>query len=248
MIIIKKPEEIELMKQSGQKLKAVVKKLIHEIRPGLTTAEIDQKAEKLIHEIGGEPAFKKVPGYHWATCIPINEQIVHTPPSQRVIKKGDVVCLDIGLTYKDYCSDFATTLLIGEDKKISSFLEIGRRTLYKAIKKARVGHYLGEISQTIDQEISGQGYYVIRELSGHGIGRSLHEDPLIPGFLDRPISKTPKLKPGMTLAIEIIYSMGTNKMSYQKNSQWSIVTADGSLSACFEHTIAILEKETIILT
>lgn len=250
MINLKTEKEIEIMKESGRLLRQVVRKLLPTIRQGATTNKIDQKAENLIKKYGGEPSFKKVKGYSWSTCLPLNEEIVHSPPAGRVLKNGDILTLDIGFYYRGYHTDYATTIIIGETKneKIKKFLDVGKKTLYKAIKQAKVGNYIGDISQTIEQEVVKNGFYVIKELAGHGIGKRLHEDPLIPCFLSDPIIKTTKIVNGMALAIEVIYSMGSTSISYKENNQWSLVTKDRSLAACFEHTIAIIENNPLILT
>jgi methionyl aminopeptidase len=250
MIKLKTDNEIEVMIEGGSRLKAVVDKLRPIIKEGVTTEHIDEAAERLVRKMGGEPSFKRVKGYCWSICSMVNEQIVHTPPSGRVLKNGDVFTLDIGMYYQGYHTDYADTFVIGgrADKKKERFLRTGKYALAKAIDQAKAGNRLGQISAAIEKEIRGSGYKVIRQLTGHGIGRELHEDPFVPGFLDRPIGKTLVIKPGLTLAIEVIYSAGTDDIAYEKDGNWSIVTSDGSLSACFEHTIAVKEKETLILT
>ena len=250
MIKLKNDKEILTMKEGGRRLRLIVKELKRIIKPGITTLEIDQEAEKLIKEFKGEPSFKKVKGYFFSTCLPINEQIVHTPPSGRVIKEGDVLTLDIGFYYQGYHTDFAETWIVGEneDKEIKKFLDTGKRALYKAIDQAKVGNYLGQISQIIQKEIEGNGYFIIKELTGHGIGKKLHEDPWVFNYVNMPVERTIKIKPGLTIAIEVIYSMGTEGMRREKKDPWSMATDDGSLAACFEHTIAVLENKTLILT
>ncbi len=250
MIHLKTDAEIEIMKQSGAILRKSVEELMPQVVEGMTTMELDQLAEKLIRKNGGEPSFNKVPGYSWTTCVPVNEQIVHTPPSDRVLKKGDVLTVDIGAYFKGFHSDYATTVVIGgvTDPKVKKFLEVGQKTLDLAIAAAKNGHYIGEISAVIEREVRGNGYYILKQLTGHGIGRELHEDPFVPGFLDRPIEQTYKMRPGLVIAVEIIYSMGSDKMKYESEDEWSIITADRSLAACFEKTIAITDKNTCILT
>lgn len=250
MIKLKKQREIEIMTESGIRLRKVVRKLIPQIKIGKTTKQIDKEAEKLITEFGGEPSFKKVKNYNWSTCLPINEQIVHTPPSDRILKNGDVLTLDIGFYYREFHTDFATTFIVGKkkNKEILKFLEIGRETLNNALKKVKAGKYLGEISQTIEENITKNNFKVIPELTGHGIGRELHEDPYVPGFLNLPVEKTYMMRPGLVIAVEVIYAKGGRKIKFEKDSDWSIVTKDGSLSACFEHTIAITDKRALILT
>ncbi len=250
MIHLKTEEEIKIMKEGGKRLKNIVREFMPTIRAGMTTKEIDEKAESLIGKYGGEPSFKKVPGYHWTICIPINEQVVHTPPSKRRLANGDIVTVDIGMFYKGFHTDYADTIVVGENNnhKIFHFLETGKKALYKAIDQARAGNRIGHISQTIEQEIYGNGYKVVKELTGHGIGRGLHEDPYVFGFLDVPLEKTVRIRPGLVIAIEVIYSMGSEQFEYEKESEWSVITKDKSLSACFEHTVAITEEETLILT
>lgn len=249
MIHLKTKEELQIMQEGGRILKEVVKELTPLIKAGITTDEIDRKAAELIEARGGKPSFKTVKGYKWSICIPINEQVVHTPPSQRKIQPGDIVTLDIGVLYKGLHTDYATTLLVdSEDRDKKHLLKIGEETLQKGIAKARAGARLGEISHVIQQEIEGQGWCILKDLTGHGIGKELHEDPYVPNFIYRPIKNTLILKPGLTIAVEVIYSLGSEEIAYERGDDWSIKTADGSLSACFEHTIAITDENTIILT
>lgn len=249
-IYLKTEAEIELLKTGGKKLKSVVANLLPKIKTGVTTDEIDKEASRLILEEGGEPSFQKVKGYKWATCLPINEQVVHTPPSSRTLKDGDVLTVDIGMYYKGFHTDYATTLVVGESsrKEVDQFLSVGRETLDRALREAQVGRHIGHISQALEKGVKSNGYFVMRELTGHGIGRELHEDPYIFGYLDKPVEKTLKITPGLVLAVEVIYSMGTENIVYEKGNDWSIKTADDSLSACFEHSIAVTDKKTIILT
>lgn len=250
MIYYKTGEEIEIMKESGRKLRRAVELLLPTVRPGMTTGEIDKQAEELIVKQGAQPSFKRVKGYSWTTCVPINEQVVHTPPGNRKLKEGDVLTIDIGAYFKGFHSDYATTFIVGNtrDEKIERFLETGKTALQKAIDQATFGNRLGHISKAIEEEIYPAGYHIMEQLTGHGIGHELHEDPFVPGFLDKPLEKTLKIREGLVLAIEVIYSMGTEDIAYEKGDDWSIVTADGSLSACFEHTVAITNKNTFILT
>jgi len=250
MIKLKTEKEIAIMKEGGRRLREVVKRLLPTIKQGITTEEIDKKAEELIKIYDGEPSFKKVKGYHWSTCLPINEEIVHAVPTPRVLNKGDILTLDIGFYYEGYHTDYATTINIEEagNEKIRRFLEVGKRTLSKAIKQAKVRNYIGNVSKTIEQEILKNGFYVIKELTGHGIGKELHEEPFIPCFLGEPIRETPKVIRGMVLAIEVIYSMSPTTIRHKRDNQWSLITADGSLAACFEHTIAVVENRPLILT
>ena len=249
MVKLKTKEEIEVMKEGGRRLREVVKELFPQIKAGMTTKQIDNKAEELIIKMGGEPSFKKVKGYQWSTCLSVNEQIVHTPPSNRVLREGDILTVDIGMFYKGLHTDYADTLAVGKvDEKVERFLQTGKKTLELAINKVIKGARLGEISLTIQKEIEAKGYSIVKQLTGHGVGRDLHEDPSIPGFLDRPKEKTLTIKPGLVIAIEVIYALGDGAMIHEVKEPWSIKTADNSLSACFEHTIAITDTNTLILT
>ena len=240
---------MKIQEEGGLKLRNVVAKLIPTIRVGMTTREIDSLAKRLIIAEGGESSFDKVPSYQWSTCLSINEQIVHTPPSGRKLEDGDILTVDIGIFYKGYHVDYADTLIIGKkkDPKSERFLTVGKNTLVKAITKFRVGNRLGDISHTIQEEIEGAGFFVIKELTGHGVGKNLHEEPFIPGFLDRSREKTMEIKQGLVCAIEIIYAYGTDKMVYEEDG-WSIRTKDRSISACFEHTVALFSDKGVVLT
>lgn len=238
------------MQECGQKLHQTVKELLPFIQPGISTIAIDQKAEQLLHQFGAESSFKKVKGYHWSTCLPINEQTVHTPPSDRILKKGDVLTLDIGAFYKGFHTDYATTLVIGgkTEAKTQAFLDCGKRALEKGLSQVKDGNHLGHIAQVIENEIYGNGYCILKQLTGHGIGHELHEDPYVLNYLDRPVEKTYKMRPGLVIAVEVIYSQSTEEIDYEKGDEWSIITSDKSLSACFEHTIAITDQNAYILT
>lgn len=250
MIHLKTDAEIEIMSQAGEILRKVVSEVKPQIEVGMTTEEIDTRATDLIKKYGGEVSFNKVPGYSWATCLPINDQIVHTPPSKRKLKNGDLLTLDIGVYLKGYHVDYADAFIVGENKdpRITRFLQVGKETLDKAIAAAKVGHYIGEISQVIETGVRGNGYYILRELTGHGVGHDLHEDPYVPGFLDKPVEKTYRIKSGLVIAVEVIYSMGSEEIAYEPGNSWSIITKDRSISACFEATIALTDKNTRILT
>jgi len=250
MIDYKTEEEIKIMSEGGKKLKQILERLIKFVKPGITTLAIENEAQKLIKEEKAEVSFDKVEGYQFATCLPVNEQIVHTPPSERVLKKGDLLTIDIGLYYQGFHTDCAKTMVVGEEERgeIKRFLDTGREALKKAIEKIKVGGYLGEVSKAIETIIKKNGYFVIKKLTGHGIGKDLHEDPFVFGFLDRPVEKTLKIKPGLVLAVEVIYSMGTEEMAFEKDNDWSIVTKDGSLSSCFEKTVAVTKNGVLILT
>ena len=175
---------------------------------------------------------------------------VHTPPTKRILKNGDVLTIDIGAYYKGFHTDHAITMVVGgkTTPEINRFLQVGREALDLAIKAAHIGNRIGHISEAIEQKVTGAGFTIMKQLTGHGVGHELHEDPFIPGYLIKSIDKTIKLKPGMVLALEVIYSMGSGDIAYEEGQEWSIITADKSMSACFEHTIAITDKNTLVLT
>src|SRR3989338_2899580 len=249
MSYIKTSQELQKIKKSGAILREVVDILVPSIKAGMTTNEIDDTAEALIVEHGGTSSFKTVSGYSWATCLPINEQAVHTPPTERVLQDGDILTVDIGAVYEGFHTDYATTIAIGTvTESTKDFLEKGEKTLEKAIKMFKDGTRVGEISHFIEKQIEGGGYCILKELTGHGVGKELHEKPYILNYLDRPIEKTLLLQSGMTLAVEIIYAQSTEHIAYERELEWSIISADRSLSACFEKSIAVDKEEPFILT
>lgn len=251
MIYLKNEKEIEIMREGGKRLRAVVSDLLPKIKVGMTTEQIDNEAERLVEIQGGEPSFKKVKGYKWTTCLPINEQVVHTPPSEsKVLTDGDILTLDIGMYYKGFHTDYATTFLMGSRKneKVERFLKKGERALSLALEEVMSGKRIGHISKRIEDEIKSGGYFILKQLTGHGIGRRLHEEPYVLGFLDRPIEKTLEIRQGLVLAVEVIYSMGTEEIAHETGSNWSMVSADRSLTACFEHTVAVGFARSIVLT
>lgn len=249
MGLIKTSIEIEIMKKGGLILQQVMKDLLSFVKVGVSTEAIDKEAERLIKSRDALPSFNTVKNYHWTTCLPINDQIVHTKPSSRILKDGDILTIDIGCLYKNYHTDHATSFIVGQAKSPldQKFLQQGKETLEMAIKSLKNGRHLGEVSKTIMDNLDKYKLGVVKELTGHGIGRQLHEDPFIPGWCNRPIEETMIVRPGLVVAIEIIYARGSGKMKYEADN-WSIVTADHSLSACFEHTVAVLENSALILT
>jgi len=252
MIPLKNDKEIQIMAEGGQKLGQILKTTLSFVKPGITTAELDKIAEEEIIKKGGKPSFKMVRGYHWASCITVNSEVVHGIPGKKKIMAGDNVGIDLGIYYKGFHTDTSWTILVpgGEakkDKEKKKFLKAGKEALALAIQKARPGNYLGQISETIQTQIEGAGYHVVRELTGHGVGKSLHEDPCIPGFINGDIKKTIKIKKGMTLAIEIIYTFGKPDIVLEADG-WTIATKDGKISALFEGTVAVGPNGPLILT
>lgn len=258
MIHYKNDKEIIIMKKSGKMLSEVLWEVIDHVKPGVSEMELEILADKLIKEKGGEAAFKKVDGYKFATCISTNNVVVHGIPTDYKLKEGDIVGVDCGVLLEGFNSDMAETIRVKSEKskvesvkndEVDRFLEIGKKALNEAIKVAIVGNRIGHISKTIQDVVEKEGgYSVVRSLIGHGVGRSLHEEPEVPGYLNRKIDKTPKLLPGMTIAIEVIYNMGEPEVSFYGKDGWTIGSSDGSLSGLFERSILITEKGPEFLT
>ena len=245
MISVKTKEEIEIMKEGGRRLALVMKEALLSIKPGLSLFEIDQNIEKLILKNGGQPSFKTVPDYHWASCLNVNQGVVHGVPSDYRLKENDLLSLDIGFFFKGFHTDMATTVYLKDQKDI--FLETGKRALKKAIKAARIGNRVGHISQAMEKEIRKAGFSPVEVLTGHGVGKKLHEKPSIPCLLLEPVESTPKLEEGMTLAVEVIYTQRNSEVVLTKDN-WTIETADGKLAGLFEKTIAVQSGKPLILT
>ncbi len=252
MISIKTEEEIARMREGGRILAGVLERLKKEVKPGITTEHLDKLGEKLILEAKGRPSFKMVRGYHWTTCLSVNEVVVHGIPDGYKLKRGDILGIDIGIFFKGFHTDMSDTVVVGGLKGTPAssvnFLKAGQAALEKATAEAKVGNRVGHISQAIGETISRAGFSPVKALVGHGIGRQLHEEPPIPCFLRERLEKTPLLKEGMTLAIEVIYNQGDADVVYKNEDGWTIQTADNSLSGLFEQTLAISAKGPIVLT
>ena len=252
MIHIKTSQEIEIMKKGGKILGDVMWEVLKAAKPGVSELELDKLAEKLIRERGGEPGFMKVPGYKYTVCISTNDTVVHGIPTSYKLKKGDILGIDCGVYLDGFHTDMSESIIIGgpqENPDAAKFLDTGKQALELAIAQVKPGNHIGHISRTIQMIVEGGGYSVVRELIGHGVGKDLHEDPEVPGVLHQKIEKTPLLKPGMVIAVEIIYNMGGKGVMYAGGGdEWTIKTQDGSLSGLFERTIAITAKGHEILT
>lgn len=247
MIQLKSATEIEIMRQNGAILHRIVKDLESQIRPGVSTLELDQLAEREIRAAGAVPAFKGYRGYEHTTCISINCEVVHGVPSRRRrLHDGDLVSIDVGLVRDGYCADMAVTVPVGEvSDEAKRLLAVTVAALAAAIEKARRGNRLGDVSHAVEDCAVRQGYSVVRDYVGHGIGRLMHEDPAIPNF--GPPGKGPRLDVGMVLAIEPMVNIGSHEVRVLDDG-WTVVTRDGSLSAHFEHTVAITDQGPQILT
>lgn len=256
MIDIKTNEEIAIMAHGGKILADVLYEVLEQVKPGVTERELDQLAEKLIRQKGGLPGFQKVPGYKHATCVSTNSVVVHGIPTTYSLKEGDVIGIDCGVFYKGFHTDMSETVRVFTQNKergtkkddVDIFLETGKHALLEAIKVAKPGNRIGHISEIIQSLVEGKGYSVVRSLIGHGVGRQLHEPPEVPGILHKPINKTPELKVGMTIAIEVIYNMGRPEVVYFNHDGWTIKTEDNSISGVFERTVAITKNGPVILT
>lgn len=246
-ITIKSPREIELMRESGRLLSLVHDELAKMIRPGISTKEIDKVCEEMIRSFGCIPNFLHYQGYPASVCVSVNDEVVHgIPKESRAIQEGDIVSLDMGLIYKGYHSDAARTHAVGQiSAEAQQLIDVTRQSFYEGIKMARAGMHLHDISNAIDTYVTQYGYGIVRALVGHGIGTRLHEDPQVPNFAQR--KRGPKLRPGMTLAIEPMINMGSADVEWLDDN-WTVVSADHSLSAHYENTILITEGEPEILT
>jgi len=246
MIIIKSPREIEQLKRSNAIVAEVFGRLKGMIVPGVTTKELDQVAEEFILSKGAHPAFKGYRGFPATLCISINEEVVHGIPSQRRLKEGDVVSLDVGANFAGYFGDAAVTLPVGEvDPEAKRLLEVTERALYIGIEKAKIGNRLSDISYAIQRWVESHGFSVVRDFVGHGIGRDLHEEPQVPNF-GAP-RQGPRLEQGMVFALEPMVNEGTFEVRVLSDG-WTVVTADGKRSAHFEHTIAVTDDRAEILS
>jgi methionyl aminopeptidase len=245
-IYIKDKEEIQAMREGGKILGIVLAELEKMIAPGITTIELDTKAEALIREHGGVPSFKGYRGFRHTLCTSINEQVVHGIPGPVKLKEGDILTVDCGVLYKGFHTDSAITKGVGEiDDLKRKFINTCGKALQKAIEAARPGIRVKQLSKIIQETIEKEGYSAIRDMVGHGVGQYLHEDPCVYNFVNNEPS--PILQPGMTLAIEPIISMGDYHIKTLRDG-WTTVTVDGSLAAQIEHTIVITEKGAEILT
>lgn len=250
MTAVKTPQEIHSMTVGGKKLGRILQDLLSMSVPGTRLLDLEAKAQERIKEEGGLPSFSTVADYQWATCLCVNDVVVHGIPSEYRLQKGDIFTIDIGMIYEGLHTDTAWSICVGDDCPVEKrrFLAVGAGTLLKAIAAARPGNRVGHISDAIQREIESAGYSVVKDLTGHGVGKKLHEEPMIPEYVRGDIDRTPLLTAGMTLAIEVIYAAGKGAIEYLNDDGWALASKDRSLTATFEHTIAIAEQETAVLT
>lgn len=246
-VTIKSEREIELMRESCRLLAIVHKELEEAVRPGMSTMDIDVMGDTLIRKLGGIPNFKNYNGYPASICVSVNDEVVHGIPNKsRILQEGDIVSLDAGLIYKGYHSDAARTHAVGQiSLEVRKLIDVTRESFFAGAKMARAGNHLFDISNAIAAYVEPYGYGIVRDLVGHGIGTSLHEDPQIPNFSQR--RKGLKLQAGMTLAIEPMINMGRADVEWL-DDDWTVVSEDGSWSAHYENTVLITEGEPEILT
>lgn len=246
-ISIKNPEEIELMKEAGRILAITHEELKKAIKPGITTYDIDKLGEEVIRSYGCTPSFLNYCGYPASICVSINEEVVHGIPSRtRYIKEGDIVSFDAGVIYKGYHSDSARTYGVGEISPVcTDLIKVTKQSFFEALKVARAGNHIKDIGVAVERYVLQHGFDVVVDLVGHGVGKNLHEEPDVPNFATR--RRGPKLKAGMTIAIEPMVTVGDYHVNWLDDG-WTVVTADGLAAAHYENTILITESEPVILS
>jgi methionyl aminopeptidase len=245
-IVLKGPEEIALMRQAGRADGEVLAILRQEIRPGLMLKKLDDIVRQEFAKREVVPTFLDYQGYPARVCVSVNDEVVHGIPDKRVLQEGDIVSIDLGATYKGFVGDAAITVAVGRiSPEAERLVRVTEEALWQGIKAARAGARLGEISAAIQAHAEGNGFSVVREYVGHGVGRNMHEDPQVPNF--GPPDRGPLLQKGMTLALEPMVTAG-DWPTKKDSDGWTVRTADGSLAAHFEHTIVITEGEAEVLT
>jgi methionyl aminopeptidase len=244
MIVIKSADEIAIMRKCGKILCAILERLIMEVKPGIKTRYLDEVMAREVERWGVTASFKNYRGFPSNLCVSVNDEVVHGIPGNRVLEEGDIVSLDVGVKYNGFHTDTAVTIGVGRiSKEAERLITITKGSLEAGIAQARHGRWLGDISAAIQCYVEANGFSVVREYTGHGIGRELHEEPQVPNFAT---GKGVLLRKGMTLAIEPMVNAGDWHTKVAEN-HWTVLTADGSLSAHFEHTIAITDDEPEIL-
>jgi methionyl aminopeptidase len=247
MIIIKSQQEIDIMRESGKVTAYILSELKNLIRPGVSTKEIDDFVEGIILKNGMIPSFKGYNGYPASACVSVNEEVVHGIPSaKKILREGDIVSVDVGTTYKGYVSDAARTYPVGKiSEEAQKLITVTEESFFEGLKFCRVGCRLSDISAAIQRKVESEGFSVIRDFVGHGIGRAMHEEPQIPNY-GKP-GRGPRLVPGMVFAIEPMVNLGDYEVRVLENN-WTVVTEDGKLSAHYENTVVITDGEPELLT
>lgn len=243
---IRTPEQLDLMRKSGQITAAAMKKTLDAVKPGITLLELDRIAEEEMVRLGGKPAFKTVPGYHFATCLNLNDEVVHGLPRPIKLAEGDLLSVDLGASYQGWITDSSWSMVVGKsDSEQERFLAAGVEALNRAISQAKAGNRIGDVSSALQETIEGAGYSIIKSLAGHGVGKALHESPEIPGYGNK--NSGPRISVGNTLAIEAIYAKGRDGI-YEKSDGWTLASKDGSLTGLFESTIIVGTNGPEIIT
>jgi methionyl aminopeptidase len=246
VIVLRSEKEVKIIRENGHLVAKTLKALGEIIKPGITTKELEVFAHRLITQEGGYPAFLGYRGFPASICTSVNEEVVHGIPSSRRLKEGDIISIDLGVCRNGYYADGAMTFRVGKiNKEAEHLLNVTLKALYKGVSKARPGMRVLDISYAIQSYVEGEGFSVVRDLVGHGIGQEMHEEPQVPNFGEP--GKGPRLKPGMTICIEPMVNQG-GPNTKTLDDGWTVVTEDGSLSAHFEHTILITEGDPEILT
>ncbi|BAZ42495.1 methionine aminopeptidase [Calothrix sp. NIES-4101] len=247
-IEIKSPREIDIMRQSGKIVATVLKEISELVQPGMTTADLDAYAEKRIREMGATPSFKGYHGFTGSICSSINNEVVHGIPSpKKVIRAGDVLKVDTGAFFQGFHGDSCITIAVGEvTPDAAKLIRVAEEALFKGIEQVKAGAYLLDIAGAIEDHVKGNGFSIVEDFTGHGVGRNLHEEPSVFNFRTREMPNV-KLRSGMTLAIEPILNAGS-KFTRTLSDRWTAVTVDNSLSAQFEHTVLVTESGYEILT
>lgn len=247
-LTIKTKAEVKKMRESGKRLAQVRDQLMEKVAVGVSAAEVEELAMNLIIKSGGKASFAMVPGYSWATCVNVNEGVVHgIPKKETVFKNEDVVSVDVGLVYDGFHADTSASKLLGSDPKKQKLLRVGRASLVAGIAQAKVGNLVGDISRAMGEVLDQGGMKAIKSLTGHGIGRELHEDPRVPCTETGSEDEFVPLREGMTLAIEVMYTDGSGLVRLDEDG-WTISTKDGRIAALFEETVAVTGRGPIILT
>ncbi|HSX48775.1 MAG TPA: type I methionyl aminopeptidase, partial [Candidatus Saccharimonadales bacterium] len=246
-ISIKTKDEIEIMKEGGEKLGRVKKKLAEAVKPGVSAWDIEELANKLIEEEGALASFKKVPNYKWATCINVNDGVVHGIPKKTTIfKEGDVVSVDVGIYYRGFHTDTALSVCLSQDPEKKKFIEVGRKAMLDGIKEVKKGKKIGDISAAIEKRLFANNLRPVWNLTGHGVGRDLHEEPNIPCFASDEPSQDIVIGEGMALAVEVMFTFGNGDLK-QDADGWTLRTKDGKIAGLWEETVAITRSGPIVL-
>lgn len=246
MVKSRSEEELDLMRESGRITGAALKKVLANVSTGVSGLELEAIVEQEIKSLGGQISFQTVEDYKWATCITVNEQVVHGIPTNRRLEEGDIVSIDLGTVFKGWHTDAAWSVVVGEsESEKKKFLSVGEEALWLGIKQAVDGNKIGDIAEAIQSKVEGAGYSIVRSLVGHGVGKELHEEPEVPGYGKKGTGLT--LKKGMTIAIEVIYNMGGKEVVLEDDG-WTISSADESLAGLFEMSVIIGDRKAEVLT